>query len=444
MHTSLHFSSEAKAEIAELLNVIDAPAVAISLDYRILAANRAYCTVYGDGSPLQSRTCYEVSHRYAVPCDRAGESCPLADCLDTGRKQRVLHLHHTPRGEEHVDVETHPVRNSEGEISYVIEIMRESRTASSRANAYNMVGRSRNFNRMLELINRVAPAETAVLLQGDSGTGKELVARAIHDNSPRSDKPFVVVECSGLTESLFESELFGHERGAFTGAHAKKIGLVEAAEGGTLFLDEVGDVPLGLQVKLLRLLETGTYRRVGSIDPQQAHFRLVTATHRNLNQMVAQGSFRRDLFYRISTFPIALPALHERIDDLPILIESLLSRLSPDDTYHVAPETLQVLQQYTFPGNVRELRNILERAILLSDDDTILPEHLPQEVRDNIQQQDYSTLLATEEILPLEEMEQRYLIQIAAKFQGDRDSLADKLGISKRTLFRKLQQIKNC
>ena len=322
--------------------------------------------------------------------------------------------------------------------------MRESRTASSRANAYNMVGRSRNFNRMLELINRVAPAETAVLLQGDSGTGKELVARAIHDNSPRSDKPFVVVECSGLTESLFESELFGHERGAFTGAHAKKIGLVEAAEGGTLFLDEVGDVPLGLQVKLLRLLETGTYRRVGSIDPQQAHFRLVTATHRNLNQMVAQGSFRRDLFYRISTFPIALPALHERIDDLPILIESLLSRLSPDDTYHVAPETLQVLQQYTFPGNVRELRNILERAILLSDDDTILPEHLPQEVRDNIQQQDYSTLLATEEILPLEEMEQRYLIQIAAKFQGDRDSLADKLGISKRTLFRKLQQIKNC
>ena len=444
MHTSLHFSSEAKAEIAELLNVIDAPAVAISLDYRILAANRAYCTVYGDGSPLQSRTCYEVSHRYAVPCDRAGESCPLADCLDTGRKQRVLHLHHTPRGEEHVDVETHPVRNSEGEISYVIEIMRESRTASSRANAYNMVGRSRNFNRMLELINRVAPAETAVLLQGDSGTGKELVARAIHDNSPRSDKPFVVVECSGLTESLFESELFGHERGAFTGAHAKKIGSVEAAEGGTLFLDEVGDVPLGLRVKLLRLLETGTYRRVGSIDPQQAHFRLVTATHRNLNQMVAQGSFRRDLFYRISTFPIALPALHERIDDLPILIESLLSRLSPDDTYHVAPETLQVLQQYTFPGNVRELRNILERAILLSDDDTILPEHLPQEVRDNIQQQDYSTLLATEEILPLEEMEQRYLIQIAAKFQGDRDSLADKLGISKRTLFRKLQQIKNC
>jgi DNA-binding NtrC family response regulator len=437
------FGESATTEVTGMLDVIDAPAVAITPDYRILAANQAYRQTYGDGRPLHQRRCFEVSHRYAVPCDRAGESCPLADCLASGRKQRVLHLHHTPRGEEHVDVETHPVRNDAGEISYVIEIMRETRTASSQADAYRMVGRSRAFNRMLELINRVAPAETAVLLQGDSGTGKELVARAIHDNSPRSDKPFVVVECSGLTESLFESELFGHERGAFTGAHARKIGLVEAAEGGTLFLDEVGDVPLSLQVKLLRLLETGTYRRVGSIEPQQADFRLVTATHRNLQAMVAEGGFRRDLYYRISAFPVALPALRERIEDLPLLIESLLSRLSPDHSYSVAPATLACLQQYRFPGNIRELRNILERATLLTDDDTILPAHLPAEVcPSNTAASGGEALLDGDEILPLEEIERRYLARVVAQFPGDRDRLADKLGISKRTLFRKLQNLR--
>ena len=442
MSNVVRFGERAQSEITGVLDVIGAPAVAITPDYLILAANQAYRDTYGDGGPLLDRRCYEVSHHYAVPCDRAGESCPLADCLASGRKQRVLHLHQTPRGEEHVDVETYPVRNDEGEISYVIEIMRQTKTASSRADAFSMVGRSRAFNRMLELVNRVAPDETAVLLQGDSGTGKELVARAIHDNSPRSDKPFVVVECSGLTESLFESELFGHERGAFTGAHARKIGLVEAAEGGTLFLDEVGDVPSSLQVKLLRLLETGTYRRVGSIEPQQADFRLVTATHRDLQAMVAEGRFRRDLFYRISAFPVELPALRERIEDLPLLIESLLSRLSADHGYRVAPATLACLQQYRFPGNIRELRNILERATLLTDDDVILPQHLPAGVCHSKPASSDKPLPDSDEILPLDEIERRYLARVVAKFRGDRDSLADKLGISKRTLFRKLQNLR--
>lgn len=443
MTNAARFSECAITEIAGLLDIIDAPAVAVTLDYRILVANRVYLETYGDGKPLHDRRCYEVSHHYSVPCDRAGESCPLANCLSSGHRQRTLHLHHTPRGEEHVDVETYPVRNEVGEIGYVIEIMRETKAASSQADAYNMVGRSHAFNQMLELINRVAPTETAALLQGESGTGKELVAHAIHDNSPRSNKPFVVVECSGLTESLFESELFGHERGAFTGAHAKKIGLVEAAAGGTLFLDEVGDVPLSLQVKLLRLLETGTYRRVGSIDPQQADFRLITATHRKLQSMVTEGSFRRDLFYRISPFPIALPALRERTEDLPLLIESLLSRLSPDRAYKVAPASLACLQQYRFPGNIRELRNILERATLLADHDTIMPEHLPAEVRNCATASASAQPPDSDGILPLEEIERRYLLQVVSRFQGDRDSLADKLGISKRTLFRKLQHARD-
>jgi DNA-binding NtrC family response regulator len=434
------FSIEERTEVTGILDVIDAPAVALTLDYQILAANQAYRDAYADGQPLHDRSCYEVSHRFTVPCDRAGESCPLVNCVASGRTQRVLHLHHTPRGEEHVDVETHPVRDKDGEIAYVIEIMRETRTASSRTHAFNMVGRSKAFNGMIDLVNRVAPAETAVLLLGESGTGKELVARAIHDNSPRADRPFVVVECSGLTESLFESELFGHERGAFTGAHARKIGLIEAANRGTLFLDEIGDVPLGLQVKLLRLLETGTYRRVGSVEPRQADFRLVTATHRDLYAMVSEGLFRRDLYYRISAFPVALPPLRERPDDLPLLIGSLLRRLAPIRRYRLAPGVLERLQAYAFPGNVRELLNILERATLLADDDLIGPEHLPAAVFG--EDPASAEPLSTREIVPLAEVERRYLERVAAAHDGDRAALAERLGISRRTLYRKLQDLR--
>lgn len=434
------FDIETRTEITGILDVIDAPAVALNLDYRILAANRAYRDAYGDGRPLYSRTCYEVSHQIDVPCDRAGESCPLAQCLASGTAQRLLHLHHTARGEEHVDVETHPVRDEDGEIAYVVEILRETRTASSRTDAFRMVGRSKPFKKMLDLLNRVAPAETAVLLQGESGTGKELVARAIHDGSGRAERPFVVVECSGLTESLFESELFGHERGAFTGAHARKVGLVESAERGTLFLDEIGDVPLGLQVKLLRLLETGTYRRVGSVEPRQANFRLVTATHRNLRTMVDEGRFRRDLFYRISAFPIPLPPLREREEDLALLAESLLRRLSPSRRFGFSDEALDLLREYPFPGNVRELSNVLERATLLAEGGEIKPEHLPEEISGHAPQAGEAAGDASS-VLPLAEVERRYLARVAAQFEGDRAELAERLGVSRRTLYRKLEKI---
>jgi len=434
--------AEARTELTGILEVIDAPAVALTLDYRILAANRAYREAYGDGQPIHDRACYEVSHKINVPCDRAGESCPLANCLASGRKQRVLHLHHTPRGEEHVDVETYPVRDQQGEIAYVIECMRETRTASSRKHAFNMVGRSQVFNRMLDLVNRAAPAETAVLLQGESGTGKELVARALHDNSPRADRPFVVVECSGLTESLFESELFGHERGAFTGAHARKIGLIEAVDRGTLFLDEIGDVPLGLQVKLLRLLETGTFRRVGSVENVHADFRLVTATHRNLYRMVGAGQFRRDLYYRISAFPIDLPPLRKRREDIPLLAESLLARISPKRNYRLTPEAMDYLQNHPFPGNIRELLNMLERAILLANDELIGLENVKIETPYFEDRSEQDFVPGETEIMPLAEVEKNYLARVASEYGGDREALAEALGISRRTLYRKLGNLR--
>jgi two-component system response regulator HydG len=435
------FNTQARTIITGILEVIDAPAVALTPNYRILAANEAYRDTYADGQPIHDRACYEISHQSNVPCDHAGQSCPLANCLAKGRKQRVLHLHHTPLGEKHVAVETHPVRNKDGEIIYVIEFMRETRKTRRQTRPHNMVGQSESFNRMIDLLNRAAPAETAVLLQGESGTGKELVARAIHDNSKRADRPFVVIECSGLTETLFESELFGHERGAFTGAHARKIGLVEAAEGGTLFLDEIGDVPLGLQVKLLRLLESGTYRRVGSVDSIHADFRLVTATHEDLYQMVSEGQFRRDLYYRISTFPIALPSLRERRNDIPLLVEALLARLAPARNYRLEPEALSYLQSQPFPGNVRELLNILERALLLADDELIGLEHVVTDTPGLEDRDAQDEVTQNTEILPLAEIERRYLARVTREQPGDRNALAVALGISKRTLYRKLSTL---
>jgi two-component system response regulator HydG len=424
------------AEVTALLNGIEEPAVLLTPDYRILAANQAYHDHHGNTKPLTNHFCYEVLHDYRVPCDQAGESCPLKNCLSSGQPQRVLHLHYLPEGEEHVDVSMLPIRNGQGEIIYLLEKMRETTTASPRPAAEGLVGRSRVFNQMLELVNRVAPSETTVLLLGESGTGKELVARAVHTASPRASGPFVPVECSGLSETLFESELFGHEKGSFTGAHSRKNGLIEIARGGTLFLDEVGDIPLSQQVKLLRLLETGTFRRVGGVEPLQADFRLILATHRDLQEMVTAGTFRQDLYYRINIFPIELPPLRKRGEDLKLLIDSMLQRLSPQRALEVDSEALNLLRRYAFPGNIRELRNILERAILLADGDVILPKHLPKAC----QASDAESLFAADnEIITLAENERRYLLRVLAAYPDDRKSLAKRLGLSKRTLYRKLQ-----
>jgi two-component system response regulator HydG len=428
----------AMPELTGLLDVFDTPALLISPDYWVLAANRAYRRDCGGGEPLCERRCYEVSHGYTAPCDLAGETCPLRQCLELGQPQRVLHVHHSPRGDEHVDVETVPIRGADGQVSFVVERMRRTRLASTQPAAEGMVGRAPAFNQMLERIHRVAPSRTTVLLLGESGTGKELVAQALHELSLNAGGPFVPVECSGLSETLFESELFGHERGAFTGAVARKIGLVEAARSGTLFLDEVGDIPLSQQVKLLRLLETGTYRPVGGVEARQADFRLVCATHRDLKAMMGDGSFRRDLYYRISAFPVRLPTLRERIEDLPLLAQSLLSRLDADRELRLDDGALACLRKYPFPGNIRELRNALEHAALMADGEVIRCQHLPEDFQHSeIEPTDPGSAL-----MSLAQVERRYVEKVLALYQGDRQDLARGLGISERTLYRKLKLVR--
>ena len=318
--------------LTELLSFLDSsgePYVVFDRQYRVLAANSLYRERMGVDRVV-GRCCYEISHHYPVPCDQAGESCPLARSLSSGKRERVLHLHHTPSGEEYVDIELTPVRDASGEIAYFVEKMVAMNHAKGLAMAHGLVGRSPAFQKMLEMMTRVGKSEAVVLLEGESGTGKELVANALHQSSSRAKGPFTTVDCSGIPETLFESELFGHERGAFTGATSRKQGLVEAASGGTLFLDEVGEIPLTMQVKLLRLLETGTYRRVGSTEIRRADIRVISATHRSLREMVEQGAFRADLYYRINVFPIVVPALRDRATDIPLLVESLLGRVAPD------------------------------------------------------------------------------------------------------------------
>ena len=408
-------------ELASFLEGMAEPRIVMDDNYRIVAANAAYTREFGGGQAVAGDDL--ADHR------RPGHQRHAHQERKDGRSRRVLHLHQTPRGEEHVDVETTPVRDESGRIRYYVETIRVVRHASSRPAAQGLVGRSPAFQRMLELVARAAPSEAAIML---------LVARVIHEASPRAGGPFVALDCSGLTETLFESELFGYEKGAFTGATHRKQGLVEAASDGTLFLDEIGELPLSLQVKLLRLLETGTYRRVGGIETLRAEFRLVSATHRNLAAMVKDETFRRDLYFRINTFPVRTPALRERPEDLPLLTASLLARVAPKRMLRLTPAALTSLADMPFEGNIRELRNLLERASLLADGDEIEPRHLVN--TDDVPPTDASATPARR-WRTLDENERDYLALALAHHHGDRASLARRLGVSERTLFRKLREL---
>ena len=420
-------------ELQSLVGQLHGAHIVIDADYRIVAANDAYRASMTAGREVIGRHCYEVSHGYDVPCDQAGESCPRQRAAESGHYERALHVHHTARGEEYVQVDLYPLRDARGGISLFVEHMRTLPAARTDGSPGGLVGRAPAFMAMMQLVARVAPTDTAVLLLGETGTGKEMVARAIHEASSRARAPFVAVDCSGLAETLVESELFGHEKGAFTGALARKTGLVEAAAGGTLFLDEVGDIPLGLQVKLLRLLETGTFRRVGGVEPQHATFRLIAATHRDLSRRVQDEQFRADLYYRLAAFPIRLPPLRERRDDIPLLAGSLLSRLGKEHARTLGADALECLGHYHYPGNIRELRNILERASLMADGESIERRHLPAEICE-------AACAATRGSPSLHEAGRRAFAEAVAAHAGTRLELAAALGISERTLYRKLRE----
>ena len=304
----------------------------------------------------------------------------------------------------------------------------------------NIVGQSSAMSEVFEIVQQVAPSRATVLLQGQSGTGKELIAKAIHQLSPRAKHPLVSVHCAALSAALLESELFGHEKGAFTGAHERRVGRIEQAQGGTLFLDEIGEIDASIQIKLLRFLGERTFERVGSNKTLTADVRLIAATNKNLEEMAKAGTFREDLFFRLRVVEIRLPSLRERAGDVPLLAQTFLREFAQENGKAVtefAPDALELLMKYAWPGNVRELRSAIERAVVLCRGEKIVARDLPESVRGIPNMTDPQRVLARND-LTVTEAEKQLIIRALQETKGNRTLAAQRIGISRRTLHRKL------
>jgi DNA-binding NtrC family response regulator len=335
------------------------------------------------------------------------------------------------------------------ELEVQIQKAREQSALVRRANAFErlmsgwdaeLVGEAPALERVREMIRRVAPSDTSVVIEGESGTGKELIARAIHAGSRRSSAPFVVVNCGALQESLLESEIFGHEKGSFTGAVRTREGLAEAAHSGTLFLDEIGEMSLAIQAKFLRFLESGDVRRVGSNRTQHVDVRVVAATNRTLSEEVKAGRFREDLYYRLRVFAIEAPPLRDRQSDVPLLVSHFLETIRGvgHGPFKIDPDAMDAIRRYSWPGNVRELRNAVERMMLLADGGRITVACLPSEVARTASREH----LAADE-LNLEVVERHLILRALKETGGRKTEAAERLGISLRTLYNKLQLYKS-
>jgi two-component system response regulator AtoC len=300
----------------------------------------------------------------------------------------------------------------------------------------NVVGRSEAMLQVYKTAARVASTDATVLIQGESGTGKELVARAIHTASPRASGPFVAVDCGAIAEGVLESELFGHARGAFTGAQVARRGLFEEAHHGTLFLDEIGDIGQNLQARLLRALQEGTIRRVGTNEPIAVDVRIVAATNRDMEAAVKQGSFRADLYYRLHVVSIRIPPLRERREDIPLLAEHFAQKHGRAEGSAISPEAREFLIAHEWPGNVRELENVIARALALNPSGVVVPEDLPESIRAAISTPAKAPLPDVSDRPSLAELERRYASQVLQETGGNKTRAAEILGIDRKTLYR--------
>ncbi len=345
------------------------------------------------------------------------------------------------------------IANFEGELSRKEEPVAAPAAETGERYAFaNIIGKSQPMIDVFRVLERVCQSDATVLVNGESGTGKELVARAIHYNGPRKDKPFVVQNCSAFNDNLLESALFGHTRGAFTGALRDKKGLFEIADGGTFFLDEVGDMSAALQVKLLRVLQEGVFLPVGGTAPRQVDVRVISATHKDLGDMVKKGTFREDLFYRINVIRLQVPSLRERKDDLPVLIEHFLRkhRREGQRARGLSAEALSVLQSYHWPGNIRELENEIERLLVLGgDQDQLTPDLLSSRIRDATNGASGGNVIGAHRLTTLpvgrlndavEQLERELLTQGLNRTRGNKSKLSRELGISRSNLILKIQK----
>ena len=296
----------------------------------------------------------------------------------------------------------------------------------------SMIGASPAMQEVFRLIERAGPSDKAILIQGESGTGKELVARALHQASGRADKPLVVINCAALPESLLESELFGHEKGSFTGAINAKQGLFEVADGGTLFIDEIGELPGSLQAKMLRVLEDGSMRRIGSIKERRVDVRILAATNRSMSREVADGRFREDLYYRINVMSLELPPLRKRAGDIPLLVAKFLG-----NQWEIEPDAARALEQYSWPGNVRQLINAIDRAKILADDSVVRLSDLPREVTESPAVQATAEEPLTDDLAAVQRSK---VVSVLRRVRGNKSHAAKALGIERRKLYRLLEK----
>jgi transcriptional regulator with PAS, ATPase and Fis domain len=467
-------------ELQSLVDSHELPFVAIGKRYQIVAVNRAFEETFGCERSIVGEPCYQVLHRRERPCNELGEPCPYLECLVTKQPCSRLHTHHDSRGEARwVRVNMYPIVGADGH-TYVGESLREiaALDESLQSSELRPVGSSPAFLHTMEQLEQAARTDAPLLLTGETGTGKELAARFVHNHSRRSRHACVTVDCSVIAEPLFESEMFGHERGSFTGSVDSKQGLFELAHEGTIFLDEIGEVPLGMQAKLLRVLETGDFRRVGGNRMIRTNARVICATNRPLWKRVEAGEFRQDLFYRIACFCIRIPSLRERREDIPLLADALLRRIGRRDqrTYRLSDQAALLLLDYPYPGNVRELRNILQVAagrLAPGDGDVIGPNVLEDALHMRPYAQDHVVGEAADPPPPppplrpatygrgrpisisstsragarkplyapsIEHVEVQHIAQLLHAHRGNRRQVAMALGISERTLYRKLAQ----
>ncbi|MCP5140797.1 MAG: sigma 54-interacting transcriptional regulator [Gammaproteobacteria bacterium] len=414
-------------ELQASIETHEGPFLVIDDEHRVVAVNQAFRRTLGlNGQNLNG-------YRFADLFDSGDQETDLFDLRRSGGRidldllpppgaRRDQRLRATLRAFPLADANDHPL------LGAALRLAPVETDSSGR----EMIGTSPGFKPVREQLLRAAATDIPVLLQGETGTGKEVAAEFIHRRSSRASGPLITVDCTTLAPDLFESELFGHERGAFTGASGDKRGLFEIANGGTLFLDEIGEMPLAMQVKLLRALETGHFRRVGGTETLKSNVRIICATNRSLLDCVHYGNFRGDLYYRIATFPVTLPPLRDRKEDLASLSDHLLRQSSSllGEHHTLAADGIEKLQGYDFPGNIRELRNLLQRAATMCVGGIITARDIDLPVRQEPVSEDVS----------LEDVEARYISDLLTRHQGRRADVAKVLSISERTLYRKLKR----
>lgn len=440
-------------ELQSIIDAHDNAFVVIDENYTIVAANKAYIDAYGvDPDQVVGSTCHKVSHHSDVPCHLNGEDCPHKQVFETGQPHQVLHIHFDQhKQEEHVRIKGSPVRGADGRLFLGESVFPVAKAHELGCDEQRMLGSSPAFMACIEEISSASRSDAPILLNGESGVGKEMAAEFAHKKSPRCGKPFIAVDCTAISEDMFESELFGHENGNFNGCVGERQGLLEAAEGGTLFLDEIGAIPLTIQGRLLRVLESGKFRRMGGRDDLKADIRVVCATNNNLRKMVDDGAFRADLYYRIAGISITIPPLRERRADIPALVEALVKRLRhPNGTRcKITVPSLELLRGYDYPGNIRELQNILQKAATLSTNGIITPDLLALDEFADIYQNPLADRRMTQRGADdgngkrsMTELESDHIRSLLLQFNGHRSKVADVLKISERTLYRKLKQYK--